>query len=162
MVCSVTMFQMLKMLHFLLSLPPKTSKPLLATHDSNTGAKNLEEHLIVIQKVRVRVPVLLSDSIVFGLNCFMSCKKRLQRCRRHRLVVVSNKYIDVSGNFDEAILNVPKSIDYVLLKKSFEKPGLSWRSSWFNLSRSKRLRSLYLDFFGLFWCFMRAAFFNND
>jgi hypothetical protein len=62
----------------------------------------------------------------------MSCKKRLQWCRRHRLVVVSDKHINVSGNFDDTILNVPKSIEYVLLKKSFEKPGLSWRGYWLN------------------------------
>jgi len=65
----------------------------------------------------------------------MSFKDLFQWGQRNRLMIISDEYIDVSGNFNNAILNVPHNIDYVFLKKSFEKPGLSWRNCWLNWSR---------------------------
>ena len=58
-----------------LSLEPSSKNFEALVGDPNTATINLEEHLIVIKKMRVCVPVLLCDSIVLGLNCFMSFKE---------------------------------------------------------------------------------------
>ena len=77
-------------------------------------------------------------------------------------MIVSNEYIDVSSDFNETSYNVFDSVNNILFEKSFEKPRFSWRSCWLNFNWSRGLRSLYQNFFGLFWCFLRVAFFNYD
>ena len=76
-------------------------------------------------------------------------------------MIIPDENIDVSGNFNDTSYNVFDSVNNILLKKSFEKPGLSWRSCLFNFNWSRGLRSLDLNFLNLLWSFNRAAFFND-
>ena len=134
-----------------LKSPSKYFKALFG--NVNSVSIDLKKYLIVIQQVRVCIPVLLADAIVLLFNCFMPCKERLQGSRRHWLFVISDEDVYFSKHFDETFNDTLYETNDIFSDQTLDKSWYSWGRWLYNWSKISvgRFWGLKLDFL-LFLC----------